>query len=181
MAGAAHPAVELDLLAIGDDPGPALADRTVDLVLAPGEPSGDHVLVPVLDDELVVVCAPHHPLADAGSVEAVDLAHETYLTYNALPSPGFEYDRFIRPAGGPPRIVRVVPQTSAIIEMVAADVGVSILSRWATRPLVDSGRIATARCGGEGLAITWHGAHRRNDETATAVAALLADHLNSGA
>ncbi len=174
-----HPTVELDLLAIGDDPGPALADRTVDLVLAPGEPSGDHTLVSVLDDELVFVCAPNHRLADADTVEVADLADETYLTYNALPSPGFEYDRYIRPAGGPPRIVRVVRQTSAIIEMVAADVGVSILSKWATLPLVESGRIATASCGAAGLPIEWHAAHRRSDETAAAVASSLADHLRS--
>ena len=174
-----NPAIELDLLAVGDDPGTSLADRTVDLVLAPGQPSGDHVLVPVLDDALVFTCAPHHRLADRATVEAVDLVDETYLTYNALPSPGFEYDRFIRPAGGPPRIVRVVRQTSAIIEMVAAGVGVSILSKWATMPLVESGRIATAQCGADGLPITWRACHRRSDQTAAMVADLLATHLGA--
>ncbi len=172
-----HPTVELDLLAVGDDPGPSLADRSVDLVLAPGEPSGDHMLVPVLEDELVFACAPSNALANQDTVEVADLADETYLTYNALPSPGFEYDRFIRPAGGPPRIVRVVRQTSAIIEMVAADVGVSILSKWATLPLVESGRIATAQCGAEGLPISWHAAYRNNDETAATIAKALATHL----
>ncbi|MDG1087639.1 MAG: hypothetical protein P8P20_07880 [Acidimicrobiales bacterium] len=46
------------------------------------------------EDELVLVTAPDHPLAESPYVDA----DETYLTYNAQPTPGFEYDRFIRPA-----------------------------------------------------------------------------------
>lgn len=176
-----HPSIELDLLAVGDNPGPALADRSVDLLLAPGEPAGDHVLTPLLHDELVFVCSPDHRLANHETVAATDLSDDTYLTYSALPSPGFEYDRFIRPAADAPRIVRVVRQTSAIIELVAAGVGVSILSRWAMLPLIESGRIATARCGTAGLPITWHGAHRQSDAAAAMMAASLAAHLGQNA
>lgn len=171
-----HPEIDLDVVVVGDSPGTAVAARDVDVVIAPGRPAGDHDLVPVFDDELVLVCAPSHRLAGAGSIEAADLTADTYLTYNAQPAPGFEYDRFVRPSGEAPRIVRVVPQTSAIVELVAAGVGVSVLSRWATAQAVDAGRLATARCG-EGLPITWHGIHRRNDETAAFVAARLQAHL----
>lgn len=173
------PHVDLDLIAVGDDPGPALASRVVDLVIAPGSPSGDHELLPVLDDELVLVCAPDHRLAAFETIEAEDLVDETYLTYNALPSPGFEYDRFIRPTQDAPRIVRVVRQTSAIVELVAAGVGLSILSRWATQPAVDAGRLATARCGRDGLPIVWHAAYRTGDPVIADVAARLAAHLDA--
>ena len=171
-----RPEVELDLVVIADAPGAALAARAVDLVLAPGVPSGDIGLVHLFDDELVLVCAPVHSLADHESIEAGDLVDETLLTYNALPSPGFEYDRFVRPSGATPRIVRVVRQTSAIVELVAAGVGVSILSRWATGPAVEAGRLATARCG-DGLEIPWHAAVRRNDVVASEVAERLSQYL----
>jgi LysR family transcriptional regulator for metE and metH len=172
-----HPEIELDLAVVGDAPGAALAGRDVDVVLAPGRPAGDHELVPMFDDELVLVCARSHPLADAGTIEAVDLTAETYHTYNAQPTPGFEYDRFVRPSGEAPRIVRVVPQTSAVIELVAAGAGVSVLSRWATAAAVAAGRLATARCGTAGLPITWHAAYRRHDGVAADVTVALREHL----
>jgi len=172
-----RPEIELDLVVTGDSIESALGARTVDLVIAPGAPEGDLALVPVVDDELVVVCALGHPLAAATSLDAGDLADETVLTYNAHPSPGFEYERFVRPSEVTPRIVRVVRQTSAIIELVAAGVGVSILSRWAISPSVDAGRVATVRCGPEGLAIAWHAAHRPSDALAAEVAERLRVHL----
>lgn len=174
-----RPDVELDLVIVGDAPGSALARRDVDLVLAPGRPTGDHQLVPIFDDELILVCAPSHHLAQRASVEAEDLVAETYLTYNAQPTPGFEYDRFVRPSGTAPRIVRVVRQTSAIIELVAAGAGVSILSRWATAAAVDAGRLMAVRCG-DGLDIEWHAALRHSDPGALAVSELLAAHLAAG-
>lgn len=174
-----NPHVEVDLIAVGDDPAAALAARTIDVAIAPGRPEGDHELVPAFDDELVFVCAPDHRLAPGDVVEPHELLEETYLTYNPLPSPGFEYDRFIRPAIDAPRIVRVVRQTSAIVEMVAAGVGVSILSRWATRQPVEQGRLVTLRCGVDGLPITWHTLHRVGDEAAASVASMLGAHLRS--
>lgn len=149
------PDVELDLVVGGDSPGDALAAGTVDLVLAPGDPQGSVQLTPMLTDELVLVVAPDHPLADRAHVVASDLVDQTYLTYNPSPTPGFEYDRFIRPSGDYPRVVRVVPQTSAIVELVAAGAGVSILSRWALSPFIESGRIAAVRCGPAGLPFAW--------------------------
>jgi LysR family transcriptional regulator for metE and metH len=149
------PDIELDLVVGGDAPGDALAAGTVDLVLAPGEPQGNVHLTPMLVDELVLVVAADHPLADRAHIVAEDLVDQNYLTYNPSPTPGFEYDKFIRPSGDYPRIVRVVPQTSAIVELVAAGTGVSILSRWALSPSIDSGRIAAVRCGPDGLPLTW--------------------------
>ncbi len=175
-----HPEIELDLAIVDDHPGSALAARDVDVVIAPGQPSGVAHLTPLFDDELVLVCSPGHPLADLDTVTASDLTAETYLTYNAQPSPGFEYDRFMRPSGQAPLVIRVIPQTSAIIELVAAGVGVSILSGWATRDVVASGRLAAIRCG-DGLPISWQAAHHtRDDHVMTVVMALRAQLARTG-
>ena len=171
---ATNPEVDLDLVVVGDSPGSALASRAVDIVIATGRPEGDIELRPLFQDELVLVVGPQHRLANVGFVEADDIQNETYLTYNAQPTPGFEYDRFIRPASTYPLLVRVVRQTSAIIELVAAGAGVSILSRWALDPALTSGRIQAASCGKDGLGLTWHGATRRDDDTSTRVVEELA-------
>lgn len=173
---AAFDDIDLELVVVGDVPGPALAANEVDIVLAPGSPEGDLALTPLFDDELVFVTSPQHRLAASGAVEPADFADDTYLTYNAQPTPGFEYDRFIRPSGVYPLVVRVVRQTSAISELVAAGAGVSVLSRWALEPMVDAGRLHAMRCG-DGLTLPWHAATRRNDDAAQRVVSQLIDHL----
>ena len=168
--------IDLELVVVGDAPGPALAANDVDIVLAPGSPEGDLQLTPLFDDELVFVTSPSHRLATHASVAPEDFADETYLTYNAQPTPGFEYDRFIRPSGVYPLVVRVVRQTSAISELVAAGAGVSVLSRWALEPMVDAQRLSAVRCG-DGLSLPWHAATRRNDDRAERVVRALIEHL----
>ncbi len=172
------PDLDLELVVVGDTPGTALAAHAVDIVIVPGHPEGDHELRPLFLDELVLVTRPDHHLASLDVVEASDLGSETYLTYNAKPTPGFEYDRFIRPAGTYPLLVRVVRQTSAITELVAAGAGVSILSRWALEPALASGRISASSCGTPGLALPWHAATRKGDVVTEQVVDLLVDHLH---
>ena len=177
-ARANHPEIEVNLVAGIDRPEEALASGNADLVLAPGHPSGPISLHPLFEDELVLLVAPDHPLAPRDFVEPEELSEETYLTYNLSPAPGFEYDRFIRPAAAYPRIVTVVQQTSAIAELVAAGSGVSILSRWALLPVIDAGRVVPVRCGTHGLSLRWHAAIRAS-EAEGSPARRIADELSS--
>ncbi len=176
----ATPHIGLTLTALGDEPGAALARREVDVVLAPGHPEGHVERRRAFTDELVLVCAPDHPLATHDRVEARDLERETYLTYNPRPSPGFEFERFVRSAGTSPRLVSVVPETSSIIELVAAGAGVSILSRWAVDAAVTAGRLRALRCGVDGLPIDWHCLSRDGDGAAAEIADHLTAHLDPG-
>lgn len=171
-----HPDIEVELVAVGDEPAAALAAGTADLVIAPGEPLGSVLTRPLFEDELVAIVDPAHRLAGKDWLSADDLADETYLTYNSAPALGFEYDRFIRPANSYPRIVTVVPQTSAIYEMVAAGAGVSILSRWALAPMIESKRVVPVRCGTEGLPLGWVSV-LRSDEPDGSAAHRIADLL----
>lgn len=162
-----HPEIELQLAIVGDTPADALANTEVDLVIAPGTPDGPIELQSAFVDELVLLVAPDHRLADRSSIEPSDLVGETYLTYNSTPMPGFEYDRFVGASDTYPRMVTVVPQTSAIIELVAAGAGVSILSRWALAPAIAAGRVAVLRCGKTGLPLEWQVATRTTEADAS--------------
>lgn len=176
------PSVQLELTVVGDAPGAALAGDAVDLVIAPGRPEGHVDRHHVLDDELVAVFAPQHPLAGRSWLSAEDLADEMYLTYNSAPSSGFEYDRFIRAAEVYPRFVNVVPQISAIVELVAAGAGMTILSRWALSPVLDSGRIVAVSCGEHGLPLSWSAVYRADeslDSPARSVGKLLAQRITA--
>ena len=149
------PDVLLELVVVGDAPGARLLDGDVDVVLAPGNPTGPVVSRPLLSDELVLLTHPDHELAGRDWIEPEALAEQTYLTYSRTPSPGFEYDRFVRPAGVVPSTVLVIEDTGAIVEMVAAGLGVSILSRWAAGPSIADGKVAAVRCGRGGLDLAW--------------------------
>lgn len=171
-----HPTIELELVVVGDNPSEALGATTADLVLAPSRPSGSIECQPAFHDELVLITSPDHPLAQRHHVDAHELAELTYFTYNPSPAPGFEYDQFIRPAEAYPMVVTVVPSTGAISELVAAGVGVSILSRWALAPMIDGGRLAAIPCGADGLDLDWHIALRANEPESSPVR-LIADAL----
>ena len=171
-----HPTIDLRLVVIDDQPSAHLAAGTADLVIAPGMPEGIFEAQPLFLDELVLCVSPQHRLAGRSSIDATDLADESYLTYNPRPAPGFEFDLFIGPAGRYPRTVTVVEQTNAIAELVAADAGVSILSRWALAPMIDAGRISEVRCGDAGLVLEWNALIRQN-EAADSPARLIADEL----
>ena len=131
---ATNPEVDLDLVVVGDSPGSALASRAVDIVIAPGRPEGDIELRPLFQDELVLVVGPQHRLANVGFVEADDLQNETYLTYNAQPTPGFEYDRFIRPASTYPLLERAPSPVRQFWLAVYFSSFMSALSQGRTRP-----------------------------------------------
>lgn len=170
------PEIQIDLAAINGTPVEVLASGIADIVVAPGEAVGPLVAHPLAEDELVLVVSPEHDLAGRESVEPEDLANEVYMTYNPNPSPGFEYDRFIRPAELYPAVVTVVQQTNAIVELVAAGAGVSILSRWALTPAIDTGRVVAVRCGADGLPLPWN-ALVRNGEPETSPVQAIAGHL----
>lgn len=152
-----EPDIQLELVASAtQNPLSNLQDGTVDVVLAPGYlaiPGIDSIAV--LRDELVLITGSSHSLARKPFIEAVDLQGEHYLTYSKSTQPGFEYERFIRPSGVVPHLVTVVEVTDAIIELIAAGFGVSILSRWAVQSAIKNGSVTAIGLGEEGLDLGW--------------------------
>ncbi|MGB5757726.1 MAG: LysR family transcriptional regulator [Acidimicrobiales bacterium] len=165
----AHPTIDVQLVVIGGTAARSLDSREVDIVIAAGEPVGGLASVSLFVDELAVMVAPTHRLARRHSVEPLELEDETYLTYSRVRTPGFEYERFLSKSAIRPRLITVVEHVSAIAELVAADIGFSVLSRWAMTSMIESGRIAAVRCGAEGLPVEWHALMRATEPSLSAV------------
>lgn len=153
--------IRLELTVAPDAPAEALATSAADLVLAAGWPTGQYRSWPLFDDELVAVLPSDHPALGADSpgggewFDADQVTEEVFLTYSRVPAPGFEFERFLRPAGVSPRATVVVERTSAICEMVAAGAGMSILSRWTVEPWIRNEAVAALPCGRDGLVLSW--------------------------
>lgn len=130
-----------------------LAGR-IDLALV-SSPVRDRRLVamPVFEDELVVIAAPSHPFARRTHVRPADMHGETLLVYPPRQESTVLNDVLL-PAGAVPGRVEEVMLTEAITELVKAGLGVSVIARWAVRPLVASGALVARR-------FTARGVHRR--------------------
>jgi LysR family transcriptional regulator, regulator for metE and metH len=111
-------------------------------------------LTPLFDDELVVVTHPQHRLAALPFVTAQDFAPEHVLLYLSPHSESTLLRDVLRPAGVEPRGLSRVLLTEAIVELVKADLGVSVLARWAVAPHVRAGTLAA-------VPLTEGGFHRR--------------------
>ena len=161
------PTVQLELVASANQrPTYSLLESQVDLVLAPGQ--FDHKglsVTPLFTDELVLLTHPNQPLAQRDYINPADLEHETYLSYSRDSLPGFEYERFIRPAGVTPRLMKLVEMPDAIIELINANLGTSILSRWANQNAIKSGKVVAVPLGNKGLSLQWSCLTRSNESS----------------
>lgn len=173
-----EPSIQLELVASATQyPLQNIQEGAVDVVLAPGTLAAPGVAaIPIFQDELVLVTDSKHMLADREFIEASDLEGENYLTYSKSAQPGFEYERFIRPSGVVPHLVTVVEVTDAIVELISAGFGVSILSRWAVQSAIKSGSISAVRLGTDKLDLGWS-ALVRESESASASARVVAYRL----
>lgn len=164
----------------------SLHEGAVDLIVVSGEINRTGIdLVTLFDDELCFIMSPEHHLAGRESIEGGDIVGEDFITYTRLPEPDREYARLFRPSNSYPNWTETVEVPEAIVEMVAAGLGISVLSRWAVQNAVDDGRIVAARAGAEGIVMPWYAASRAGsgaeDKRNHRVATLLAEWSRANA
>lgn len=156
----------------------SLADHTVDLVIVSGEAGhGRLEAVHLFDDDLVFIMPPDHRLAGKNHIEGGDIVGEDFITYTRIPEPDREYARLFRPNGTYPNWTETVELPEAIVEMVAAGLGTSVLAGWAVKGAVEGGRIVAIGVGPEGVSVPWYAVIRPDkapeDEITRAVAQAL--------
>lgn len=122
----------------------ALADGHADAYIAPGHTKpGGLDSVALRHDHLVCCCAVDDPWADLDSVSPARFAERDFVTYGDRPEAGFEYEQFFRPADTAVGSIIRIESVVAILDLVAAGCGVTILPEWAAEIHVGAGRVAT--------------------------------------
>jgi LysR family transcriptional regulator for metE and metH len=159
------PDIDIEVIADATQrPLNALIDRNLDLAVTSGIPQKAATrALTLFRDELILIMAPDHPLADRPYVIAEDLRDQVYISYSDIAEKGHEYDSFLKPAQVSYRKLLKVELTEAIVELVAAGFGVSILSRWAVGQYLLSGALASARVTRKGLYVDWHAVTRKSE------------------
>ena len=140
-------------------------------------------LEPLFDDELVVVTAPNHRFAGREFVSPQALSDERFFVYTSSDPRSTILREILEPAGVTPSQITRLQLTEAIMELVAAGLGIAILARWAVLPAVRAGAVQAVRLGRKGFHRTWFTAARSADVTPAYRAdlvELLRRHLGAG-
>jgi LysR family transcriptional regulator for metE and metH len=150
------PRVEVRIIAEATaDPVRALLDGALDLAIVAGDVDERRLgCTSLFEDEQVVVVAPTHPLAARAFVAPEDLRDEHLILYTTHSSENSVLREVLRPAGVEPRQLTRVQLTEAIVELVKAGLGVSVLARWAIAPQLRERSLV-------GIPLTVRGFHRR--------------------
>jgi LysR family transcriptional regulator for metE and metH len=169
-------------------PLPLLVEGRIDVALVSEPVSARGVVVePLFADEMVVAVAASHRLAARRFVRPDDLVDETLFTPELTAADAERLKRSLlglgrTAAAWKPRRVQQVPLTEAIIALVRAGLGVSVLTRWAVEPQLRDGSLVALPLGPRGVVRPWSVAHRRadGDETLRAFVALLRESRAAG-
>jgi LysR family transcriptional regulator for metE and metH len=155
-----YPDVELSLaVECTHRPLEALLEGQLDLAILTQSVRHDHVqLRPLFEDEYAAVVAPDHPFATRAFVRPQDFAGERLMLYSTSPDDSFTIQRILRPAGVVPERVSFVMLTEAILEMVKARLGISVMQTWAIEPAVRAGDVRAIPITPAGIRRQWHAA-----------------------
>jgi LysR family transcriptional regulator, regulator for metE and metH len=153
---ARHPSVDIRVVPEAtSDPVGALLAGTLDLCVTTSTVEDRRVVTdPLFDDEQVLVVSEEHRLAGKKSVDVSELLQERFLMYSP-PEDSFTFRNVLNPAGVSPSQISTLKLTEAIVELVRANMGVTVLARWAVLPYLAAGGLETIRVAHPGMKRSW--------------------------
>ena len=155
-----HPSVDVTLaVECTMRPVEALFEGRLDLaIVTQAVHSGRLRVRPLFEDEHAAIVAPDHPFAARAFVTAEDFARERLLLYSGSEEDSFTIQRILRPAGVEPERITFVMLTEAILEMVKAGLGVSVMQTWAIEPALAAGDVVAVPITASGIRRQWSAA-----------------------
>lgn len=133
----------------------ALLEGTLDLAIAHKRMPGKNLsYLPLLNDELIVVMPPDHPLASRRCILPQDFADQDLIVYATPGDQSFVFREILNPAQIHPKSTHKIALTEAIVEMVTAGMGISVIAKWSVASYLKAGKLA-------GVRLTTTGTHRR--------------------
>ena len=140
-------------------PVAALLEGKLDVAIVTQPVRHDQVrLRSLFEDEHAAIVAPDHPFAKRPFVRPEDFSSERLLLYSSSPDDSFTIQKILRPAGVTPQRVSFVMLTEAILEMVKARLGISVMQTWAIEPALRAGDVRAVPITPRGIHRRWHAA-----------------------
>ncbi len=154
----ACPDVEVNLVAAGADaPEAWLGDRRVDLLLTVGRYRARGLrTTPLVRDDVVAVVGREHPWFGRRTVAPEAFAGEHYCGDPVHLHPEGPLGRALAAVGAAPAKVTPIPAaTGAALEMARANLGVTLVARWAAEPYLAAGDLHAVRVGPPAIRAEW--------------------------
>jgi LysR family transcriptional regulator, regulator for metE and metH len=155
-----YPEVEVSLaLECTVRPLEALLEGRLDIAIVTQSIRHDQLRVrPLFEDEHAAIVAPDHPFAKRAFVRPQDFASERLFLYSSSPDDSFTIQTILRPAGVVPQRISFVMLTEAILEMVKARLGISVMQTWAIEPALRAGDVRAIPITAAGIRRPWQAA-----------------------
>ena len=118
-------------------------------IIARAEDSPGIRFIPFSQEEMVVIVAPDHPLAEAEAVEFRELAREPFIMKDRGSGTRRLVDQLFRQAGCKPDILMEVSNAEFIKQLVNRGDGISLLVRESVAMEIESGFLASVPLAGE--------------------------------
>jgi len=149
-----------------------LADNSTDLAIMGRPPDGlDIGAEPFMDNPLVVIAAPDHPLARLKRVKFAQLAQETFLSREPGSGTRSAMERVFTQHNIQPRISMEMETNEAIKQAVQAGMGLGILSLHSIELELETKRLAIVNVEDFPLLRHWFVVHRAHKRLSSAAAA----------
>ncbi len=137
----------------------ALLEGRLDLAIVNDVPNDRRIHIrPLFEDEHAAIVAPSHKWAGRAFVTPRELAAERLYLYSRSTDDSYIVQQVMRPAGVVPGSATFLQLTEAIIEMVKAGLGVSVLPTWSIAPAIASGTVRALRITRSGVYRQWNAA-----------------------
>lgn len=117
----------------------------------------------LIRDEFVALLPKNHRLAKRLFLVADDFINETYITDSAVPERNREYELFFQPNTVYPDRVVQVGLTGAILELVAAGIGITIATRWTLASDDRLNDVVSKPLNKSGVFMNWHAVYADSD------------------
>ena len=140
----------------------ALLEDKIDIAIVDDDLNPKLNYTPLFRDEFVAVVHNDHPIAELRWVEHESFYGEDYIMYN-IPNEISTVFKTIFRKGQPKRVYKIA-LTEAIIQMVKAGIGVSILPHWIVAPHIESGELTAVPVTRKGMKRTWYAATLKSKE-----------------
>jgi LysR family transcriptional regulator for metE and metH len=171
-----HPEIELSLQSgsLGDAAEPLLKDE-VDLVLCVVPPKHQALTrVPLFKDELVLAVPRGHALSRKPFVDGRDLTEQTLIQNDISALARDQVRKIVFPSGVSPARVLRLPVSEAVLDLVQAGLGVSIVAGFTLGPRLERGDLAAVRLTRRGFPRPWTGVFRRGTRLKAPILRMLA-------
>lgn len=155
------------------DPYDALREGKVDLAIICDKVRDRRIeFTPLFLDEAVAVLPPTHRLARKPFLAPEDFVDETLLLYPPKEESAL-LTELLAPLGLAPRAVQELTLTEAMIELVKAGLGITVLTRWSVAPQLAEGSLVAVPITREGLWREWCVARLKKKNTPSYITEFL--------